>query len=188
MQWRLDRTWQLLAGLADANGDPSEPFDSARDVFDTRELFTHFAIGWTPDWADRYDQSVQLTFWHVDDRVEAGVDGGHGVAFLASARIENWRPFLRAAYAKDAGVLNDRSISVGTGYDARGGNDLAGLAVNWGRAPDSRRDQYTLEAFYRYDLTDYLQVTPEIQYIVNPALDPQTGELLVLGLRARLVF
>jgi len=186
--WRLDNNWGLLAGLADANGDPSDPFESAKNLFDEGELFKHIAVGWAPDWADRYDQTVQLTLWEADERVEAGVEEGHGVAFLTSARINNWRPFLRIGYAKDAGVLNDRSISIGTGYDARGGNDLAGLAVGWARAPDSSRDQYTLEAFYRYDMTDFLQVTPEIQYVVNPAFDPDSDEILVLGLRLRIFF
>jgi len=186
--WKLDDNWGILAGLANANGDPSDPLDSARNLFDAGELFKHIAIGWAPDWGDRYDQTVQLTFWQVDEREEAGVEGGQGVAFLASARIDNWRPFVRIGYAKDAGVLNDRSISIGTGYDARGGSDFAGLAANWSRASDSSRDQYTLEVFYRYDLTDFLQVTPEIQYVVKPAFAPETDEILVFGLRLRAFF
>lgn len=188
VQWRLNDQWQVLAGFADANGDPSEPWESAKDAFESGEWFKHFALGWSPDWDDRYDQSVQLTFWQADERVDAGVDGGHGFAVLASARIESWRPFVRAAYGEDAGLLNDRSISIGTGYDARDGKDLAGLAVNWARAPDSDRDQYTLEAFYRYDLTDYLQISPEIQYVIDPALEPEADDVLVLGARLRLVF
>lgn len=84
------------------------------------------------------------------------------------------RPFLRAGYADGAGRAVDRTISVGTSYDARGGKDLAGVGLNWGRAPDNPRDQYTVEAFYRYDVTDFLQLTPEIQYVVNPANDLTT--------------
>ncbi len=186
--WHLDENWGLLAGLADANGDPSRPLESAESLFDKGELFKHIAVGWAPDWGDRYDHTVRLTFWHADERMEAGVEGGHGVSFLVSARIDQWRPFVRAGYATDAGVLNDRSISAGTGYDAQGGKDLAGLAVGWARAPDSWRDQYTLEAFYRYDMTDFFQVSPEIQYIFQPALDPETDEILVLGLRLSIVF
>jgi len=186
--WRLNDNWGLLAGFADANGDPSDPFESAENLFDEGELFKHIAIGWAPDWGDRYDQTVQLTFWQVDERTQAGVDGGHGVAFLSSMRSGNWRPFFRVGYAVDAGVLNDRSVSIGTGYDARGGADLAGLALGWARAPDNLRDQHTLEAFYRYEVTDFLQVTPEVQYIINPAFDPDTNRILVVGLRMRISF
>ena len=186
--WRLNDNWGLLGGLADANGDPSDPFESAKNFFDEGELFKHIAVGWAPDWGDRYDETVQLTFWQADERVQAGVEGGQGIALLASARIDNWRPFLRIGYAEDAGVLTDRAISVGTGYDARGGNDLAGVAVNWARAPDSSRDQYTLEAFYRYGMADFLEISPEIQYVVNPAFDPNSDQILVLGLRLRVSF
>ncbi|MEZ5582131.1 MAG: carbohydrate porin [Candidatus Competibacteraceae bacterium] len=73
-------------------------------------------------------------------------------------------------------------------YEARGGADLAGISLNWGRAPDNSRDQYTVEAFYRYDVTDFLQLTPQIQYVVNPANDPATDDILVVGLRMRAFF
>jgi len=85
------------------------------------------------------------------------------------------------------GVL-ERAVSIGTGYDARGGNDRVGVGVNWGRAPGKTRDQYTVEVFYRYDMTDFLELTPEIQYVVNPAKDAATDDILVLGFRLRAFF
>lgn len=188
LQWRLNENWAVLGGVANANGNPSNPLDSAQKLFDTGETFKHFAIGWSPDWRDRSVQVAQLTFWQADERKDAGVESGHGVAFAASARIARWQPFLRAGYADGAGASLDRAVSVGVGYDARGGNDLAGLAVGWGRAPDNSRDQYTLEAFYRYDLTDFLQLSPELQYVVHPANDPATDDILVLGARLRAFF
>jgi porin len=187
-RWRLDENWQVLAGFADANADPSEPWESAKDFFDEFETFKHVAIGWAPDWASRYDETLQLTIWQIDERTEAGVEDGYGAAFTASGRRDKWRPFLRFGYAKDAGAVLERAVSIGTGYDARGGKDLAGLGVSWGRAPDNSRDQYTAEAFYRYDMTDFLQLTPEIQYVVNPANDPATDDILVLGFRLRAFF
>ena len=186
--WRVNYQWAVLGGVANANGDASDPVESAQKLFDSGETFKHFAIGWSPDWNNRYDQLLQLTFWQVDEREEAGVEGGHGVSFAASARINQWRPFLRAGYAKDGGTLLERAVSIGVGYDARGGKDLVGLGVGWGRAPDNSRDQYSLEAFYRYDATDFLQLTPSIQYVANPAYDPETGDLLVFGVRLRVFF
>ncbi|NJN05517.1 MAG: carbohydrate porin [Rhodobacteraceae bacterium] len=57
-----------------------------------------------------------------------------------------------------------------------------------GSRADNPRDQYTVEAFYRYDVTDFLQLTPQIQYVVNPANDPATDDILVVGLRLRAFF
>jgi len=188
VRWRLTDQWQVLGGFANANGDASEPWKSAKKLFDTGETFKHLAIGWSPTWGERYDHTSQLTVWQVDERTEAGVEGGYGVSFAINAVTDNWRPFLRIGYAHDVGTSVDRAISIGTGYDARGGTDLAGLGVGWGRAPDDSRDQYTLEAFYRYGVTDFLQISPEIQYVVNPAFDPETDQILVLGLRLRAFF
>jgi porin len=188
IQWRMNEHWAVLGGVANANGDPSDPIDSAQKLFDSGETFKHLAIGWSPDWDDRYDQAVQLTFWQVDDREEARVEGGQGVSLAASFRSGNWRPFFRAGYSDGGGPSLDRSVGFGTGYDTRDGKDLFGLGLNWGRAPGSSRNQYTMELFYRYDPTDFFQVTPIIQYVANPARDPDTDDFLVLGLRARLVF
>ena len=188
LQWRLNEQWALLGGFADANADAADPVGSAQEFFETGETFKHFAIGWSPDWDDRFDQAVQLTFWQVDDREKAGVNGGHGVAFAANTRIDQWRPFLRAGFADGGGTFLDRAISVGTGYDARGGQDLAGLGLSWGRTSGSSRDQYTMEAFYRFAINGFFQVSPEIQYVANPANDPATDDILVFGLRLRVAF
>ena len=188
IQWRVNEHWAVLGGIANANGDAADPIGSAQELFETGETFKHFGVGWSPDWSDRYDQAVQLTFWQVDDRAEVGVEGGQGVALAASIRAGNWRPFFRTGYSDGGGPSLDRAVSVGTGYDARGGKDLAGVGVNWGRAPGSTRNQYTMEVFYRYDPTDFFQITPSIQYVANPANDPATDNLLVFGLRGRVVF
>ena len=186
--WRLNDNWGILGGFVDANGDPSDPIESAKNFFDTGETFKHIAIGWSPDWADRADQSVQLTLWQIDEREEAGVEEGHGVSFVAAAKIDKWRPFLRGGYADGGGRPLDRSVSIGTGYDARGGKDLAGIGLNWARAPDNSRDQFTMEAFYRYDVNDFLQISPTVQYVANPANDAATDDIFLLGLRVRVAF
>jgi len=186
--WRMNEQWLVLGGIANANGDATDPVDSAQQLFESGETFKHLALGWTPNWGDRFDNSIQFTVWQVDDREEAGVKGGEGASFLASSHAGNWRPFLRAEFGNGGGALLERSVSLGTGYDLRKGQDVLGLALNWGRAPDSSRDQYTMELFYRYDPSAFLQITPSIQYVANPAYDPPTNNILVFGLRTRLVF
>lgn len=186
--WRMNDNWAVLSGFADANADPSDPWDSATDFFEEGESLKHVAVGWSPDWGDRYNQLSQLTLWQVDDRDEAGIKGGQGVDFAASASAGKWLPFLRVGYAEDGGAILDRAITVGTGYMARGGKDLAGVGVNWGRAPDLSRDQFTVEAFYRLDIMNFVQITPELQYVVNPAFDTDSNDILVLGMRLRIFF
>lgn len=188
IQWRLNDKWAVWGGIANANGDASDPWTSAEKLFDSGETYKHVAIGWGPDWADRFDQSVQLTFWQIDERTDAGLPSGQGVSFLAGTRLGNWRPFLRAGYADEAGVSVDRNVSIGTGYDARDGKDLLGLGLGWGRVPGSDRDQITVETFYRYDPNAIFQITPTIQYVADPANSHTTDDIWIFGVRARMVF
>jgi porin len=47
-------------------------------------------------------------------------------------------------------------------------------------------DQYTAELFYRLQLTYNLAITPDVQLIIDPALNPDENRTWVFGLRARL--
>jgi len=46
-------------------------------------------------------------------------------------------------------------------------------------------NQYTAELFYRWQVSKAIAVTPDLQYIKNPALNAETDSLWVLGLRLR---
>lgn len=67
------------------------------------------------------------------------------------------------------------------------------LGLHWGE-PSERTfgpglsDQYTFELFYRLQLLERLAITPDIQVLVDPALNPDTEVAAVFGLRARLAF
>jgi uncharacterized protein DUF6538/carbohydrate-selective porin (OprB family) len=57
-------------------------------------------------------------------------------------------------------------------------NDAAfGIAYNWGKPNDSSfspdlDNQQTIELFHRFQLAERLAITPDIQYVKNPALSP----------------
>jgi porin len=73
-----------------------------------------------------------------------------------------------------------------------GGNQL-GVAYNYGLPNENTwgpglDDQQTLEVFYRIQLWKEIAVTPDIQYIRNPDLNPVDDSLWVYGLRVRLAF
>ena len=68
-------------------------------------------------------------------------------------------------------------------------NDVAGIGVSWGKPADGTlRDQFTSEVFYRFQLTQFLAVTPDIQLIVDPALNPTVDVLAFFGIRLRAAF
>lgn len=52
--------------------------------------------------------------------------------------------------------------------------------------PSVADDQYTAEIFYRFQLTQNLAITPDVQLIIDPALNPDESTIWIFGLRARL--
>ena len=194
IRWRFADHFYVLAGFADANGDPGDPWGSVDDFFDDAEAFKHIEVGWYGSWETRIENNIHLTLWQVDERAEAGIADGWGAAFSYSRKLdERWLPFLRAGYADDSGALLERSVSAGLGRSTADGQGMFGLGLNWGR-PNRElfgrdaRDQYTVEAYYRVELAEHLTVTPDIQLIKDPALDTDEDLIWVAGLRARLAF
>jgi len=49
-------------------------------------------------------------------------------------------------------------------------------------------DQYALEAYYRVQVSKELAITPSVQLLINPALNPDEESIWVGGVRVRLAF
>lgn len=185
----------LLAGFADANGDPSDIGDNFKSFFNEHEYFKHLEFGWISSFENRFEDNIHLTLWQVDERKEAQVPDGWGAAFSFSRRIkEKWLPFFRAAYADGGGgSILERSVSTGIGYYPNVKGDVLGIGLNWGRPSQETYggkldDQYTAELYYRFELSPHLTLTPDLQYIIHPALNPCEDKVWVLGLGAKISF
>ncbi|GAH00056.1 unnamed protein product, partial [marine sediment metagenome] len=79
--WGLTDNIYLLGGLADTNGDPTDPGDSIDTFFDEHEYFTHLEFGWISSFERRYFDNVHLTAWQADERKAAGVPDGWGPTY-----------------------------------------------------------------------------------------------------------
>ena len=65
-------------------------------------------------------------------------------------------------------------------------HDILGTGLNWADPPGGARDQYTLEVYYRFYLTERLAFTPDFQLIANPTLNPEKSALYYFGIRGRI--
>ncbi len=189
----LTENLYLIGGITNAYADPTDPFDDSFDrFFSNSEHFVTLEAGWTSSQERIYQDNTHLTFWHVDDSLQAGAIEGWGLAFSHVRHIDDhWMPFIRGGYAEDGGSLLQKSLSLGVMYQKNPGADLFGLGLNWGEPNESSfgsglDDQYTVEAFYRIPITQQVALTPGIQYIKNPALNPQDDSIFMFGLRARI--
>jgi porin len=181
----------LIGGLVDSNADPTEFWQGFDTFFSDHEFFKTIEIGWTPSQDRIYLDNVHLTLWHADEREEAATPSGWGVNVSWTTYVAGkWLPFVRAGWADDGGSLMQKSVSVGFGYQKNPGKSLLGVGFNWGEPNEDTwgvglRDQYTAELFYRWQLSKAIAITPDLQVLVNPALDPNAGSIWVFGVRLR---
>jgi porin len=193
--WLTDSIY-LIGGFEDLNSDPNDPGKGFDTFFSDREFFKHIEIGWARSKEQYYLDNVHLTMWHADEREETEVDDGWGAMLSLSHSVgKRWLLFARAGYADGGGSLLQKSVSIGAGYtpggiESLGSGSQLGFGANWGQPNDEvfgsgLDDQYAIEAYYRLQVTEELSITPDVQLLINPALNPERDTIWVFGLRAR---
>ena len=182
----------LIAGLVDSNADPTDLSETVESFFEDNEYFTSIELGTTASQDRIYLDNLHVTLWHADKRQLAGTPSGWGANFSWSSWLgEKWMPFVRAGYADEGGSLLELALSAGAGYRMRS-QDVLGFAAHWGKPNKDTyganlRDQYVAEVYYRWKIGDTFEVTPNLQLLLDPALNPEEDRIWVFGLRARAV-
>lgn len=189
----------LQAGIFTANSEDTGA--TINNFFEQNEYFTTVEVGWSglartgmPIHArGPMDQNnVHLTLWHKDAQPNAAPlnqPEAQGAAFNVNFMYgDNTMWFVRGGTSD--GWVTQNALSAGIGYRPPGAySDLFGIAGGWTQpASDFLRDQYTFETFYRYQLTPNFAITPDLQVVFNPSLNPSIDQQVILGLRARATF
>jgi carbohydrate-selective porin OprB len=182
--WLTD-SWYVLGGVNDANGLATDDLDFFAGG---AEFYKYFHVGWSPSKGERYFRNVHVLAWHVDDREDAGIESAHGISLAANWTFDDrWMPYARLGFSKGSAPIYNESVTVGLIRKFLYRSDVIGLSVNHGSTPDdSLRDQTTIEAFWRYQFSQGLAITPSVQLLLDPALNPGEDTVWVLGLRFRL--
>ncbi|MEE8103981.1 MAG: carbohydrate porin [Planctomycetota bacterium] len=185
----LSENLYVIGGLADANADPSSPDDMFDSFFSDHEFFTHVELGWYSSYGRRYFDNVHVTAWHQDERDGAGVPDSWGVAFSATKFIDDKiMPFLRAGYSDGGAAIMKTSVTAGVGFYNPKNSDLLAIGLGWAEPFSGLRDQYTIEIFYRLQIAESLALTPDVQLVIDPSLNPSEDTLFFFGFRLRLTF
>ncbi len=126
-------------------------------------------------------------FWYVDEREHLGIDSSSGFVLSANVTIDDvFMPFIRYGRSQGPAPLAKSALTGGFIYYFPDTKDLAGFAVAWNDPAATGLDpQTTLEAFYRYQLSDNIAITADLQYLINPAASPNQDNVTIFGLRAR---
>jgi porin len=181
---RVLEQWTVVAGLYDANGKMAEI-----DAFDGgAEFFKHLELGWSPSAEDRFFKRVHLIGWHVDERDDAGIPASWGLGLSASwVFSDRWTTFLRAGWSDGNAPPLNAGVTAGVIRTFKHRNDAVGIGASWGSpAVSELRDQYSFETYYRFQFAQNLAITPSVQLLVNPALNPDNDTIWILGVQLRL--
>ena len=198
----LGENFYVVGGIADANGQSDDIFDGFDTAFGSdASYFTTLELGWTASQEQIYTDNFHVTFWDFGDDTRhsnsLATEGGSGVNFSWSQFMTpQVMPFVRGGFSEGDVALYDKSISVGMGYFGLGkSTNNLGVALNWAevngdsfeadaKAISGGTEQWTAEIYYNMQFGDHLQVTPDIQYIKDPAFSSESSAW-VFGIRAR---
>lgn len=173
-----------LGVLSDANGllDELDFFPGGA------EFFTYGELGWVSSPEQRYTRNVHAGAWHQNEREDAGVPRSWGANASFNWLIGGiWLPFGRAGWSDGEAPLMNTIVTGGLGRLFTNRSDVGGLSVGWASPANSGlRDQISSEAFYRLQFAQNLSMTPSIQALFRPALNPDKNLLWIFSMRMRL--
>jgi porin len=121
--------------------------------------------------------------WFFKDEADRGLRGFARLGF-ADGKFNDFSRFYGAGlvYTGPFKIRPEDQLGLAVAVvDAS--NDFRTLALAGGGITDR---EVALELTYRAQLAKYLTVQPNIQYVINPGLDPNLSDVLAFGLRAEL--
>jgi porin len=189
-RYRPDPHLYIDAGMGDANGTPDKP-NGSFDSFLQGHYFEAFEVGFTPDMKTVSpalgEGHYRLGGWHSAKATNQ--NAGSGVALSADQELPNQMvPFMRFGYCPDGASRTSLEVDWGVVSVApfERSSDRLGFGATWAKptAP-STNDQFAFELFYRAQVVDGLQVSPDVEFIVNPVLNPNSSFQAVFGVRVR---
>lgn len=191
IRYQPDPRLYVDAGLADANGNPDRKPNDSLDSFLEGHYFEAFEVGLVPDMKTVSpalgEGHYRLMGWHTAEASNHGA--GSGVALSADQELPHQMvPFMRLGYCPAGAARTSIEVDWGVVSVApfERSTDRLGFGATWARptAP-STSDQFAFEFFYRAQAVDGFQITPDVEFIVNPALNPNSSFQAVFGIRVR---
>ena len=153
------------------------------------------AAQWSPTWLPGATYGV---LWYSQPSVPMQPGASQGVSFNAVQDFgTRWGLFLRANTASGAVAPIRTSVAWGGIVNdpfGRHEKDQVGLGFFWNKAnrsveQDLAHDgEWGAELYYNYTLFRGLQVTPDIQFYFNPALQPRGGPAAVFSIHTTAFF
>jgi hypothetical protein len=194
LQFNATKTLQILIGEQSINKDDSGKRPASGF---SNSPYSHLGyIQWKPQFKNLGAAQYSLTLYDVPAMEDKTASKGWSLNAMQNIS-DSWAIFARANASQDQANNSKRSYALGVALNnpfGRDAGDQIGLAFGslnqkahlLNRALEHKQD--TLEAYCTINLLPGLFLTPDIQYIHNPAFAPQRNHASIFSLRTMLVF
>lgn len=192
-QFNLSADLQLAGGLQDARNWAAGTLSGQGFG---QGGFAWFGYGqWTPKIQGWGSAQVSLLYYQVPTIPSQSASRGWSVNAVQNLNA-HWALFARANQADGALTPIRGSYAFGAAWTnplGRSATDQIGLAIGRSLAspppanPAGARDETVLEAYWSWTFLGGLLLTPSVQVVLDPALEPERSSAWALTLRATLM-
>jgi hypothetical protein len=184
----------FVAGFQDANNTTGRAiqFNTFGDG-----RYTWFVYGqWNPQFKALGSSQFSLLYYHSPSVPTQPSTRGWSFNGVQNLN-EKWGLFMRANGA--SGYTSPIKTSIAGGVILnnplkRDRLDQIGIGVVWDQSarppanPPNARDEWVIEAYWAWTFFGGLQITPDVQLYIHPALNPGQSNAWVFGLRTVILF
>ncbi len=124
---------------------------------------------------------------HIDDLDGTGSDTFGLAASIEYTLNDAVTVYARSGFSVKQELGNAFDFSCGANFSLipTREDDFLGIALGVfkGSAPTEQNREYVAEAIYSFQVNDYFKIVPHIQYIANPAYNPENSDAMLLGVQ-----
>lgn len=188
-------TFTFSAGFQDAHNISGSRI-STKD-FDKKKYTSFFSVSYTPTFEKVGSGEYSLLVYNQPSVPEQpGTSNGWSLNLLQNLG-KKWAIFARANGTNSTSSSIKQSYMLGVVWNnpfQRNALDQFGLAgavnklnksVN---GPGTRSVENVLETYYAFGISNYLTITPDIQFYINPGADKDSKTATVASIRATVMF
>jgi porin len=163
------------------------------DTFKEGEYIKALELAFVASQARHKTDMLQFTYWKTDRIDLTAREPGEGWVMTGTWKFANWSPFVKYGNSNGGGGTASEEYAA-AGFKLKPAFDQTWSAgAAWSKPvpdlvnkPARRKDEYVFEVSYIYQVSKNFSLMPDIQYIKDPADNPQDNDSWILGLRAML--
>jgi porin len=179
----------FYATLGGANAYSTTTESTIENLFDEGKVFGFGETGITPEFTGLGRGRYAITAWYMPERDLNDQPHDWGFSLTAEQYLSNslW-VYARFGYADEGLTGVESAWQAAVAYDGLLGSpdNVTAIGIGYAEPANSNlREETSIDAFHRFQLTQHIQFSVGAQMYINPASDPDTDTLGVFSARLR---